>query len=150
MASSPNLPRGELPVTPDVTTAALAGQEGFASFLAGSERVRVLARPVRTGDRVVGVVLVGQSLQLLEATLRGVQRLLVVATAGAASAALLGGWWLTTRAPGPIAEVTRVARDIATTGHLEQRIAAPPTRDELSELTGTFNDMLDHLEQTVH
>ena len=148
LASSPNLPRGQLPVTPEMIAGALAGREAYADVPAGSEQVRVLARPVTSGERVVGAMLVGQSRRLLDVTLGRVQQLLAVAAGGAALAGLVGVWWLTARALGPIAEVTRVARQIATTGQFERRIAAPPARDELGELAATFNDMLARLERT--
>jgi two-component system OmpR family sensor kinase len=96
----------------------------------------------------VGVVLVGESRHLVDVTLRATRRLLLLAAAGAALASLVGGWWLTGRALGPVAEVTRVARRIAATGQFEQRLAVPPARDELGELTATFNEMLARLEKT--
>jgi len=148
LASSGNLPAGQLPAAPEIITAALAGRETFANAPAEDERVRVLAQPVEKGERIVGIVLVGQSLRFVDATVRGLRQIIVAAAATVAVAALVGGWWLTTRALGPIAELTRVARQIAATGHFERRIAAPPARDELGDLTATINDMLARLERT--
>ncbi len=148
IASSPNLPGGRLPGASRVTATALSGQETIVTAPAGPYRVRVLARPVKSNGQVIGVVLVGQSLQTIDATIRRMQQLLGVAAAAAVVAAVVGGWWLTARALGPIADVNRVARRIASTGHFEQRIAAPAARDELGELTETFNEMLDRLEKT--
>ena len=62
--------------------------------------------------------------------------------------ALAGGWWLRRQAMRPVAEVTRVARDIAATGRFERRIAVPQTQDELRDLAATFNEMLARLERT--
>lgn len=146
IASSLNLPRGELPVTTRLVSEALAGQEGYANVPVGKERIRVFARPVIRGEEVLAVVLVGESMHPLDATLRRLQQLLVGAVAGAALLSLFGGWWFTTRAMGPIADVIRVARRIAATGRFEQRITPPPARDELGQLVATFNDMLDRLE----
>jgi heavy metal sensor kinase len=148
LASSPNLPRGELPISWTIVEAALAGQEAFANVPAGDEYVRFLAQPVAPGGHVVGVVLVAQSLQLLETTVQRMQQLVGIAAATGVVASVVGGWWLTGRALGPIADITRVARGIATTGRFEQRVEAPPTHDELGELTATINDMLSRLEQT--
>ncbi|MGE5618791.1 MAG: ATP-binding protein [Sphingomonadaceae bacterium] len=148
IASSLNLPRGELPVTPRLVSDALAGQEGYANVPVGRERIRVFARPVERNGRLLAVVLVGESMHPLDATLRRLQQLLVGAAAGAALLSMLGGWWFTTRAMGPITDVIRVARRIAATGRFEQRITTPPARDELGQLVATFNDMLDRLEDT--
>ncbi len=148
LVSSPNLPGGSLPVESEMVTAALSRQEAFATAPAGTERVRVLARPLLRGDEVVGVLLVGESLHPLDVSRRRTQQLLLLAAAGAAIAALVSGWQITGRALGPIAEVTGAARRIAATGQFERRIAEPPTRDELGELTATFNAMLASLERT--
>lgn len=148
IAASPNLPGGELPEHPGSIATALTGREEYDTVPVGQERVRVLARPVKNGSQIIGVVLVGESLHLLDITLRQMQQLLAVAASSAALLSLLGGWWLTSRALNPIANVTRLARKIATTGQFQQRLPVPPARDELGELTVTFNDMLARLEKT--
>jgi two-component system, OmpR family, sensor kinase len=53
------------------------------------------------------------------------------------------------RALGPVAAVTRTARRIASTGHFEERLPLPRARDELAELTATFNEMIDRLGETI-
>ncbi|MCL4370486.1 MAG: ATP-binding protein [Chloroflexi bacterium] len=148
LASSPNLPGGWLPLASETIKSTLSGQESSDTVPVEDQRVRLLARPVRSNDGVTGVVLVGESLHLLGVTLRRMQQLLLATAVGAALVSMLGGWWLTGRALGPVAEVSRVARGIAATGRFQQRIAVPPARDELGELVGTFNEMLDRLERT--
>ncbi|MDP2661135.1 MAG: ATP-binding protein [Dehalococcoidia bacterium] len=148
LALSPNLPGGLLPIEGDVVTAALSRQEVFATVPAGTERVRLLARPLLSGEEVIGVLLVGESLHPLEVSRHRTQQLLLLAAAGAAIVALVSGWQITGRALGPIAEVTGVARRIAATGQFERRITEPPAQDELGELTATFNAMLASLEKT--
>jgi len=148
LASSANLAGGQLPATAEMVVGALAGRESYASVPVGQERVRLLARPVVAGERVVGVALVGESLHPLRVTLRRTQQLLIVAAGIVAAAALAGGWWLTARTLGPISALTRVARRIAATGEFVQRVAPPPAQDELGELAATFNDMLARLERT--
>ena len=147
LASSPNLPDGQLPVTPAMRDAALASREVIADVPVGPERIRLLARPLHSDRRVVGVVLVGESQHLVDVTLRRVRRLLLVAAASAAAASLIGGWWLTGRALGPVRDITRVGRRIAATGQVGQRIATSAARDELGELAATLNEMLDRLER---
>lgn len=148
LASSPNLNGGRLPGQSLLLAEALSGREVFVTAPVGRDRVRLLAKPVRDGERQVGVVLVGESLHPQDVALRRVQQLLGVSAVAAAAASLLGSWWLAGQAFGPIARVTRVARRIATTGKFEQRITECPVRDELGELIATFNDMLSCLEST--
>jgi two-component system, OmpR family, sensor kinase len=146
IAASANLPRDELPVTPALIQAALADQEAFETVPIGNEQVRILAWPVDTTGPVVGVVVVGQSLRLVEVTRQGVQRLVTIAAIVATVAAVGGGWWLTAQALRPITDVTQVAQAIAATGRFEQRIARPAGDDEVGQLVQTFNEMLARLE----
>ena len=80
--------------------------------------------------------------------MRDLRRLLELATLLAMLLALAGGWGPRRAARRPVAEVTRVARDIAATGRFERRIAVPQTQDELRDLAATFNEMLARLERT--
>jgi heavy metal sensor kinase len=150
LASAPDVPPAQLPPSHDLIVGALSGQEGAANVRVAGDRIRVLAQPIVAGGQVGGVVLVAESLRLLDATFQQVAALLAIAAVSAALLALAGGWWLIGRALGPVAAVTRTARTIATTGHFEQRISPPPARDELRDLVATFNDMLGRLARTVH
>jgi heavy metal sensor kinase len=58
--------------------------------------------------------------------------------------ALLGGFWLADRAMRPVHTITQTARSIGETD-LSRRLDIN-TRDELGELAGTFNGMLERLE----
>jgi two-component system, OmpR family, sensor kinase len=148
IAASANLPRGELPVTDELISAALVGDEGFETVPVGAEEVRVLAWPVDAAGLVVGVIVVGQSLQLVEATREGVQRLVLIAAGVAMVAAVAGAWWLTARALRPISDVTRVVQSIAATAQFEQRVEQSVADDEVGQLVVTFNQMLERLERT--
>jgi signal transduction histidine kinase len=149
IAASANLPRSELPVTPSLLQQALVNQEGFETVTIGSEQVRILVWPVDPNGPVVGIVVVGQSLRLVEVAHAGVQRLTAIAAIVATVAAVAGAWWLTARALRPVSDVTRVARSIAATGRFEQRIASPAADDEVGHLVVTFNEMLARLERTL-
>jgi signal transduction histidine kinase len=148
IASSANLQRGEIPVTAGLIEAALDDREGFETLPVGNEEVRVLAWPVDTNGPVVGVIVVGQSLRLVEVARESVQRLITVAAAVATVAALVGAWWLTGLALRPISDVTRVVRSIAATGRFEQRVEQQPPDDEVGQLVVMFNEMLARLERT--
>lgn len=56
-----------------------------------------------------------------------------------------GGYWLSRRALAPVDEITETARSI-TADHLSQRLAVPPTGDELQRLSETLNEMIARLE----
>lgn len=148
LTASPNLPGGHLPGESLVMSTALSGQESYVTVPVASERVRVHARPLRSGERQVGVLLVGESLHPQAVALDRVRRLLGISALVAAAVTLLGSWWLAGRALSTIAKVTRVARRIAVTGEFEQRIEERPVRDELGDLIATFNQMLAGLERT--
>jgi len=64
--------------------------------------------------------------------------------------ALAGGWVLAGRALRPVDRVTAAAAAIATgdgtATSLSSRLLVPPTNDELSRLSATFNAMLDRLQ----
>lgn len=74
----------------------------------------------------------------------GATLLLVVALLGAVI-----GWRLAGRMLTPLHEVSAAARRAAA-GHLDHRIALGPTRDEVTELANTFDDMLGSLEASFH
>ncbi len=62
--------------------------------------------------------------------------------------ASVGGYWLSRRALVPVDNITERARVIGVS-NLSERLAVPPTNDELQRLTETWNRMLDRIEATV-
>jgi len=148
LLSSANLLGGGLPVPADLVQQTLEGRQTTVTVPVGRERVRLLGRPMLSEGRVLGAVIVGESLHFLDVTLRDLRRLLGLLTLLAVLLAVAGGWWLRRQAMRPVAEVSRVARDIAATGRFERRIAIPQTQDELRDLAATFNEMLARLERT--
>ena len=61
---------------------------------------------------------------------------------------LVGGWFLAGRMLRPLQSITAAARLAATTGSLEHRIRLLGHRDEFTELSDTFDAMLDRLQQS--
>jgi len=148
VASSQNVGAARLPASPTAVAGALAGQHRFETTRVMSDEVRLLVRPIDGADRPAGVVVVGRSLQLVNASRQETHKLVLIGAVLAALAALAGGRWLTTRVLGPVSDVTRVARRIAATGRFDRRIARGPANDELSELAATFDEMLARLDRT--
>lgn len=54
-----------------------------------------------------------------------------------------GGAWLTRRALQPIRQIIGTVRGILQTGRMDARVTAATSRDELGELVGLFNQMLE-------
>ena len=59
----------------------------------------------------------------------------------------LGGWYITSRAFRPVAQMTSTAEEIAESSDFSRRIALGGGRDELHQLGGTFDRMLDRLQE---
>jgi two-component system, OmpR family, sensor kinase len=149
LGASANTPARQIAVSPGLLAEALAGRTAMADGRVGEERLRVLARPLAVGGRPAGVLLIGESLRELDATVRQAELLLgLVALAGVLLSAL-GSGWLTAHTLRPIIEVTRGAKRIAATGHVGERVTEPSTPAELHELAATLNEMLARLDQTV-
>lgn len=108
-------------------------------------RLDFLATPVRSGERTLGVFVVGRFRDLEKEELDTAVR----AVAGAGLAILLVGSLLAWRLAGgllrPVKTLTRTARAISESD-LSRRIHAEG-RDEIAELGTTFNHMLDRLER---
>ncbi|MBU8912601.1 MAG: HAMP domain-containing protein, partial [Spirochaetales bacterium] len=64
-------------------------------------------------------------------------------------ASVLGGLFFTSRSLRPIGSLSSTIRSIIETGKLDQRIPQAGTGDDLDDLVGSFNHMLDRVEQLV-
>jgi two-component system, OmpR family, sensor kinase len=139
-----------LPVSPALVAQAARGEPAFETLtLGGDRRVRTLYWPVHLRDRVIGVVLVAESLQTLLETMIDARNLMLSGSALLLAAALASGWFLTRRALTPVAAVTEAARHIAETGRFDRRLTPSTPRDELSALAATFDLMIARVERIV-
>jgi signal transduction histidine kinase len=136
----PGEPRGE----PEIVSTRLSGEEA-----------RAVHFPVTVTDRngvrwYIGAVIVGERLTTMHETLASLRQVLLVTSALGLALALAGGWVLAGRALRPVDRVTAAAAAIATgdgtATSLSSRLLVPPTNDELSRLSATFNAMLDRLQ----
>ena len=108
---------------------------------------RVVARPVtRRGLRAA--VVVAQSLAPMQASTHSILVLLALAIPVAVLATAAAVWWLARRSLRPIARITQTATAIGATS-LGERVPDPRTHDEVAELAGAFNTMLDRIERAV-
>jgi signal transduction histidine kinase len=101
-----------------------------------------------------GSMIVAESLEPVERTLRILERLLLFASPIGLVLSAFGGWFLAGRALNPVDKITTTAASIATGSHgqhsLATRLEVPNTGDEIARLATTFNQMLDRLEETFN
>ena len=144
------------PDDPLVSTAGEpSGDPQFVSTELAGEQARAVHFPVTITDRdgvrwYIGAVIVGERLTTMHETLASLRQVLLVTSALGLALALAGGWVLASRALRPVDRVTAAAAAIAagdgTATSLNARLPVPPTDDELSRLSSTFNAMLDRLQ----
>jgi two-component system OmpR family sensor kinase len=132
-----------------------SGTPKFVSTTWNGEELRAVHYPVTVTDPsgirwYIGAVVVGERLTTMQETLASLRQVLLVTSALGLALALLGGWMLAGRALRPVDRVTAAAAKIAagdgTATSLATRLPVPPTDDELSRLSATFNAMLDRLQ----
>ena len=89
-------------------------------------------------------VRVGCSLAFVTDDVETLTHILLLASLGIVVLAPLTGYWLAGRATRPLALIARTASR-ARPGHLHERVPCGGSGDELDQLAGTFNGLLDRL-----
>lgn len=108
--------------------------------------VRFYARPVQVNGTVVGVVQVGQPLDLVTET-AGLSALVLALLLPVILLLCFGGsFWLAGRALAPVRRLTRLADAVQKGGDMRQRVPVPMARDEIRDLAETLNAMLARLD----
>jgi len=127
----------------------------FTSASWNGDTVRVVNYPLTIMDAsnirwFLGTIIVAERLTTMNETLASLRQVLLVSSALGLALAMAAGWAVAGRALRPVDRVTaaaaRIARDGKTATSLAARLPVPPTNDELSRLSATFNAMLDRLE----
>lgn len=133
----------------EVRSAAMAGPALTVTAPLGrdAQQYRVRATAFEDGGEP-RLLLLGISLRRVE---NDISRFLILFSVGG-PAVLIGttsaAYWLAARALRPLGQMTADAADIRT-DRLHERVAVPPTDDELSRLALTLNAMLDRIEAGV-
>lgn len=127
--------------TPDET--ALSG--GFETTGTRAQPVRVFFQPYRSRSGRAGLIQVAQGLGDVPLPLASLRSALLLMSPLAVLLAALGGYGLASRALAPVAEVTRLAREIEA-GSLNRRLPLPRSQDEIGNLVATLNQMIARLE----
>lgn len=109
----------------------------------------VLSAPlVPSNGVVVAYVQVAEPLSPMLRTLDKLRLLLLLGAAIGLVAAVAGAYFLAGRSLNPLTKITTTAREIGHSADLSRRIDEPRTHDEVEQLSETFNQMLDRLEET--
>jgi len=112
----------------------------------GGQEIRVRTESVSLGQKVLGIVQVGETTDLISRTLDRLRTLFIAVGAGAVIVALAIADWLSRRALGPIKNVAAVAARIEASD-LTKRINARRQPAEVQQLSDTFDTMLERLDR---
>ena len=113
----------------------------FETLGAEAGPVRVFSQPYKARSGREGVIQVAQDLGDVPLPLASLRWALLLMSPLAVALAGLGGYGLARNALGPVAEVTRLAREIGA-GSLNRRLPTPRTQDEIGGLVTTLNQMI--------
>lgn len=145
--TSPSLGDQTLPLPENTREQNLQGEAGFYDWLSQGVRMRVYSTPVRSPDgAVVATVQVAQSLATIDAMLQVARLALLVGGGIAVLLAALGGAFISGRALQPLNEIAATASRIALAEDLDQRIDGAYPDDEVGQLAGAFNEMIERLQ----
>ncbi len=113
----------------------------------GGARLRVLTVPLRVGARTIGVMQVGASLSVIDATRNNLLSIMLSVAVIAVLIAALGSWILLGRALAPLWAIADMVDQINHADDLSRRLPYRGEReDEISNLVEAFNQTLERLE----
>ena len=113
------------------------------------QQLRLLHVPIDSGSQSGGSIEVGRPMKETDEALTEIRGTLIIGGIFALLLTSLPAYFIAGRALDPIREVSRVARRVERTSDFSQRLVERPTRDEIGELTATFNDLIQRIEQTL-
>jgi signal transduction histidine kinase len=135
-----------LPVDPTDLERTGGTEEVFRTVTLDGQDVRVHLAMLTTEDEFLGYVQIARSLEALEEALGFLRRTLLGAGAALLVVSLVVAWFLAGASLRPVQRITEAAREIGFSAHLDRRLPALGTHDEIARLGDTFNGMLDRLE----
>jgi signal transduction histidine kinase len=139
-----------LPQDALVRRAAQAGRSGFEDIQLSGRQFRLFVAPIAEagGPASGGVVLVASDTTDIDHTVRHLGFVLAVSGAVVALLAALFAAVLTRRGLQPLSRLARGAEEIERTGDPSRRLPSATSADEIAQLTGVLNRMLDSLERS--
>jgi len=136
---------GDVAVDQTALERAFAGRSHDGTVGGGEGQARILTIPIEREDQIVGALQVGASTADVRDTLQMLLLVFAVALPAALVLATGGGYWLSSRALGPIDQITRAAHEISERD-LSRRLALALPDDEVGRLARTFDGMIERLE----
>ena len=113
------------------------------------QQLRLLHMPIDSGSHSGGSIEVARPMNETDEALTEIRGTLLIGGILALLVTSLPAYFIAGRALDPIREVSRVARRVERTSDFSQRLIERPTKDEIGELTATFNDLIQRIEQTL-
>ena len=95
-----------------------------------------------------GYVVTGQSTRVPESSLSGIVVFLVISAIPALLAALAASWLVAGRALRPLKSVAEAVEEVGRTRDFGRRLPSPRSRDEVAQLSASFNRMLVQLQDS--
>ena len=95
-----------------------------------------------------GFVVAGQSTRVPQSNLSGIVGFLIISGVPTLLAALMASWLVAGRALKPLKDVAGAADDIGRTRDFGRRLPGTRSRDEVALLAGSFNQMLEQLQDS--
>lgn len=130
------------------TSAFLGGEQLYQSSLGDTSQLYRLVALRVTHRQQSRILVVAGSLEGADEAARKILILLLIAGPIALAAAAFAGWWVVRKALLPVERMRRKAERIGI-DELHERLTAPRSADEIGQLAGTLNAMLDRLEAGV-
>lgn len=124
-----------------------SGKTIYSDAYAGTAHLRVLTVPLQVGRHTIGVLQVGASLTVVDATRNTLLTIMVSVAVIAVLLAGLGSWILLGRALSPLETITDAVDQINRADDLSRRIPyLGQTDNEVGDLVESFNQTLERLE----
>jgi two-component system OmpR family sensor kinase len=150
---SENLRDRAVPVNRENVDRALRGESSFTTVTVDRIPVRVFYTPLelpRLDGQLAGVIQITRTLRDVEVTLTRLRLVMIGIGSASVIVATIAGYLLARAALSPIGRLTRDARSIGEARDFGRRVAVPRTvrasRDEVTRLAVTFNQMLGQLQ----
>ena len=119
----------------------------FQDSWLGTAHLRVLTVPLQVGEHTVGMLQVGTSLSVVDATRSNLLFIMLGVAAVSVLLAGLGSWGLLGRALSPLATITESVDQINRADDLSRRIPYQgEIKDEIGDLVESMNQTLERLE----
>ena len=124
-----------------------AGTPLYEDSYPDGAHLRVLSVPLAVGGRVIGILQVGASLSVVDATRTNLLSTMLVISVVAVLLAGIGSWVVLGRALSPLESITDTVDQINRADDLSRRIPYhDETDDEIGEMVVSFNQTLERLE----